>query len=95
MSVDLNGKSKFPEINAHRDRLRAQMEKLEKEGKQDSRKYKKAAVALQKLQIMNFIEPSGGSLFTPEEFGKTASEKPDAVDAYLAGYAVGGCVKPE
>lgn len=92
MSVDIHGKSKFPEINAHRDRLRAQMEKMEKEGKQDSRKYKKAAVALQKLQVMNFIDPSGQCNFTPEEFTKTASQRTTLADAFLAGYAVHGCL---
>ena len=89
MSVDLDGKSAFPEINAHRDRLKAQIEKLEKEGKQATRKYKRAHMALQKMQVMNFVQPGAECLYTPEEFGKTASEEMHPADAYLAGYCLG------
>jgi hypothetical protein len=92
MNVDIHGKSAFPEINSHRERLVKQMEKLEKEGKQGSRKYKRAAMSLQKLQLMNFVAPSGECHYSPEEFSKTASENLTPVDAYLIGYSVGGCI---
>ena len=88
MSVDPKGKSKFPAVNAHRDRLKAQMERLEKEGKQDSRTYKRAAMTLQKLEVMNFVQPGGEMQFTPEEFSKTAAEEATVMDAYLAGYCL-------
>ena len=89
MSVDINGESAFPAINAHRARLEAQIIKLEKEGKEGTRKYKRAHMALQKLQVMNFVTPGGEMQFTPDEFGKTASAPANLLDAYLAGYGLG------
>lgn len=88
MSVDINGPSAFPEVNSHRDRLKAQMARLEKEGKQDSRKYKRCEITLQKLQVMNFITPEGEANYSPAEFGKTASAEATVADAYLAGYCL-------
>jgi len=88
MSIDLNAPSAFPEINAHRDKLEQQIERLEKEGKQDTRKYKRAKQALQRLQLMNYVAPSGERHFTPEELSKTASEEMTISDAYLAGYCL-------
>lgn len=87
-TVDLEADSEFPEINAQRAKLRTQMDRLEKAGEQDSRKYKRAEKVLKRLQVMNFVPASGYGMFDAAEFGKTASlDTPLTIeDAYLAGY---------